>query len=318
MARAARLAGRLCGRGWRGQPGSARRGVFIVGDPKQSIYRFRRAEPRVFEKAREFVVEALGGDALACDHTRRNAPELLAPLNVVFSQAEAAGEFSGFRAHTTELPSTMDAGMFMLPRVSRPPRAARVAASTVWRDSLTTPRHEPDEILREREAALVARAAHGLVASGELRAGEIFILSRKRESLRLVGDALRHVNLPYASVEDTPLMEAPEARDLVAMLDALASPSHRLSLAHALRSPLFGATDDDLIALALRAPDGELVGRVDARRLSVQSAHAARTSLAAAMARSGNATSAARSAGSHRSRGRSSRTCRGDRPAGAA
>jgi len=240
-----------------GASGQRAPGVFIVGDPKQSIYRFRRAEPRVFEAAREFVVDALGGDVLACDHTRRNAPELLTALNAVFSQAEVLDEFSGFRAHTTELASTPGAGVFTLPRVPRPPRTARAAASAVWRDSLTTPRHEPEEVLREQEAALVAHAVHGLVADRAMRPGDIFVLSRKRESLRLVAQALRHVDVPYAAAEDAPLMDAPEARDLVALLDALVSPAHRLSLAQALRSPLFGASDADLIDLARRAPTGD-------------------------------------------------------------
>lgn len=251
----------LAGYGGAGGGASGQRapGVFIVGDPKQSIYRFRRAEPRVFDAARRFVVEALGGDVLACDHTRRNAPEVLAPLNEVFLQAQDSGEFSGFRLHTTELGETPGAGVFVLPRVPRPPRAARQAAQAEmpWRDSLTTPRLEPEEVLREREAALVAQAIHALVAGGGLRPAEIFVLSRKRESLRLVAQALRRVDVPYAAVEDTLLMDAPEARDIVALLDALVSTTHRLSLAQALRCPLFGASDADLVALAERAGDGD-------------------------------------------------------------
>ncbi|MES2992842.1 MAG: UvrD-helicase domain-containing protein [Pseudomonadota bacterium] len=228
--------------------------VFIVGDPKQSIYRFRRAEPRVFEAARAFVVEALGGSMLACDHTRRNRPEVLAVLNEVFVQAQRAGEFDGFRAHTTELPPDARAGVALLPRVPRPPRARRADAAdappAAWRDTLTVPRHEPEEVLREQEAALVAEAIAALVADEGMAPGDIFVLSRKRESLRFVAQALRARRVPYAAVEETALMDAPEARDLVALLDALASPRHRLSLAQALRSPLFGATDADLIALA--------------------------------------------------------------------
>ena len=240
-----------------GASGQRAPGVFIVGDPKQSIYRFRRAEPRVFAAASQFVVEALGGVMLACDHTRRNAPEVLKVLNAVFDVATRAGDFSGFRDHTTELATTPGAAVFTLPRVMRPARAAKAAAATEWRDSLTVPRHEPDELLREQEAALVARAVHTLVVNQQVRPADIFVLSRKRQSLRLVADALRALHVPHAAAEDFELMSAPEAQDLVALLDCLVAPQHRLSLAQALRSPIFGASDDDLVALAQQAAGGD-------------------------------------------------------------
>ena len=251
-----------------GASGQRPPGVFIVGDPKQSIYRFRRAEPRVFEAARGFVVQALGGTLLECDHTRRNAPEVIAALNAVFAQASAAGEFGGFRAHTTEIAAVPGAGVFSIGRVLRPPKALRSDAPAVWRDTLTTPRTEVEEVLREREAAVVATAVQALLAghggtgamlaggpevTPAMRPGEVIVLCRKRESLRLVAHALQRLQIPCAAVEDHALMDGPEARDLVAVLDALVSPRHRLALAQALRSPLFGATDDDLIALATLA-----------------------------------------------------------------
>ncbi len=241
-----------------GASGQRPPGVFIVGDPKQSIYRFRRAEPKVFAAARDFVVGQLGGVLLACDHTRRNAPELLAGINTVFSEASLTGEFTGFRHHTTELESAVGAGIEMLPRVMRPQKTPLAAApERIWRDSLTTPRHAPEEVLREQEAARVALAVEAAITTQGIAPAEIFVLSRKRQSLRLAAQALRQRHLPYAAVEDDALMAAPEARDLVAVLDALASPQHRLALAQALRSPLFAASDDDLIALAERAVAGD-------------------------------------------------------------
>jgi ATP-dependent helicase/nuclease subunit A len=238
-----------------GTSGQRPPGVFIVGDPKQSIYRFRRAEPRVFAAAREFVTTGLGGNWLACDHTRRNAPEVLHAVNEVFVQAQALGQYDGFRAHTTEVGPSGGPGVLALDPVLRPPRAEResVAAEPVWRDSLRVPRHEPEALLRAEEARRVAAGVQALVQGQGVRPGEVFVLCRKRASLRLVAEALQAVHLPYVAPEDHALMDAAEVRDLVALLDVLASPGHRLSLAHALRSPVFGASDEDLVWLARAA-----------------------------------------------------------------
>jgi len=129
-----------------GASGQQALSVFIVGDPKQSIYRFRRAEPRVFAAASDFVATALNGRRLACDHTRRNAPSVLAALNTVFSQAQDAGAYEGFRHHTTEVSAPGD-GLWALPRDPKPPAASRSAKDTAlhWRDSLTEPRSTEQE-----------------------------------------------------------------------------------------------------------------------------------------------------------------------------
>ena len=223
--------------------------VFIVGDPKQSLYRFRGAEPRVFTEATRFVVEGLGGQVLACDHTRRNAPALIEALNSVFAAAQEEGLYAGFRAHTTEVATAHGDAVRALERVERGPRSqGGGAAAPVWRDTLLEARELPETLLREQEAGFVARGVAALLS--EPMPGRIHVLARKRESLRFAADALQAAHIAHGRVEETPLMETAEAQDLVAVLDVLASPQHGLSLARALKSPLFGASDDDLMAIA--------------------------------------------------------------------
>ncbi len=240
-----------------GASGQRPPGVFIVGDPKQSIYRFRRAEPRVFEAAARFVREGLAGSVLACDHTRRNAPPVIEAINGVFGAAGAL--FPGFRRHTTEVGAVAASEVSTLPRIDRPPRPPSRrgddATPLVWRDSLTTPRLVVDEVLREREAEAVAEAVMAEIATGS-RADEIYVLCRKRQSLRLVARALERRHVGHSAVEDAMLSETAEAQDLIALLDVLVSTGHDLSLARALRSPLFGASDLDLLALHAGAVQG--------------------------------------------------------------
>jgi ATP-dependent helicase/nuclease subunit A len=228
--------------------------VFIVGDPKQSIYRFRRAEPQVFRAAKAFVVQGLGGDLLSCDHTRRNAPAIMGVVNAVMLQAQGEGAFEGFREHSTESQAT---GMVLsLPRVERDAGDAgeATASEAVWRDSLTVPRHEVEDTRKTLECRQAARwLAQQLAQPGStLQPQHVMVLARKRERLSLMQQELAQLHIPAQQPEKNELGDAPEVQDLVALLDVLVSPQHDLSLARALKSPLFSVSDDDLVALVLQ------------------------------------------------------------------
>ena len=224
--------------------------VFIVGDPKQSIYRFRGADPRVFGAAQRFIAEGLGGDLLACDHTRRNAPAVLDAVNAVMGAAQAAGTFDGYREHSTESGDARGL-VAALPLIARPEKKdADPDAPDLWRDSLNTPRVEPEEHLRTLEARQAARWIAAQVAGGvPLR--QIMVLSRKRQPLGELQTELRALGITCEQPEAQILSELPVVQDVLALVDALVSPGHDLSLARALKSPLFGLSDDDLTRIAL-------------------------------------------------------------------
>lgn len=225
--------------------------VFLVGDPKQSIYRFRRAEPQVFKAAQSFVVQGLAGALLSCDHTRRCAPAVVDALNSAMLAAVQAGEYSSdFRQHTTE--SREPGEVVALPQVLRSARErdGGTGGEATWRDSLTTPR----VLLEDTMSALEARQAADWIAaeigSGRLSPDGLMVLARRRERLAWMFEALRERGIASEQPEKLDLCESPAVQDVVALLDALVSTRHDLSLARALKSPLFGWSDDALAWMA--------------------------------------------------------------------
>ena len=232
--------------------------VFIVGDPKQSIYRFRRAEPQVFIAAQAFVRHGLAGDLLSCDHTRRNATGVIAAVNHVMGAAQAQNETSGFRDHTTE--STEPGALLCLPAILAADAPGGAGSDPLaWRDSLTEPRHEAEETRRMRESTQAAAWVATQIAAGT-PPHEVLVLARKRDRLAAMQEALRALHLPCVQPEKADLFDAPEVQDMVALLDALVSTAHDLSLARALKCPLFGLGDDVLVAIAAARRQPEYVG----------------------------------------------------------
>lgn len=229
--------------------------VFLVGDPKQSIYRFRRAEPQVFRAAQAFVVNGLGGALLACDHTRRCALGVVDAVNAVMERAVTDGDYgeavgAAFRNHTT---ASAEAGAVLaLPEVPRSARVRDDADTGAWRDSLTQPRHLPEDAMSQLEARQAADWLTAEIAAGRLAPQDVMVLARKRERLGWMHEALRERGIASDEPEKTELGDAPAVQDVIALIDALVSPGHDLSLARALRSPIGGWGDDELARLAQR------------------------------------------------------------------
>jgi ATP-dependent helicase/nuclease subunit A len=256
--------------------------VFIVGDPKQSIYRFRRAEPKVFLSAQTFVTAVLGGHLLSCDHTRRNAQSIVDAVNRVFEPAEGSAGMQDFRTHTTQ--SEEEGEIIVLPMIERSENANKALAHPddpafwPWRDSLA-PQEETTELrLLERQcrmaAARLLAVRHRLELHRQPGAPAIgcMVLARKRDRLRTMYQVLQSMGVAADMPEKDTLQDHSAVQDVIALVSVLLSRYDDLSLARALKSPIFAATDLDLITLSdwrdAHAPEDSLLDALLAMRLA--------------------------------------------------
>ena len=239
----------------------SRPGVFVVGDPKQSIYRFRRAEARLFALAQEHLAAHFGALRLAQNESRRCAPAVIEAVNRVFSGLPGYEGFVTHRAHDPALPGRVE----VLPLV-KGGKVDDAGGDGELRDPLVAPLAQAEDQRRVEEAALVAqrlgamigvwRIADGRGGTRPLACGDVMLLTRRRTHLAVYERALREAGIPFVTSRQGGLLDTLEAMDLAALLEFLSAPFDDLKLAHALRSPLFSATDGDLLALAGRGEDG--------------------------------------------------------------
>ncbi len=232
--------------------------VFVVGDPKQSIYRFRRADARLFGEVRKFLQQEFAAHYLTQNETRRNSPAVLEAVNGVFaSLPDGLVDFEEHITHHKDLPGYVE--VLPLAVVQKTETEAIPDGQLTLRNPLTTPRAEEQSGAREIEAEQFAAHIANIVASwsvqddGKLRRAEyrdIMVLVRKRLHLRVYEHALRARHIPFLTSRRGGLLDTLEAEDIQALLTFLITPFADLELAQALRSPLFACSNEDLMQLA--------------------------------------------------------------------
>jgi ATP-dependent helicase/nuclease subunit A len=232
--------------------------IFLVGDPKQSIYRFRRADARLFRVARDYLKEHFSAIELRNNDTRRCAPAVLAAVNAVFEEHPQG--FVDFARHTAQhvrLPGYVMVMPLAVIESNRQPQVAGTALAL--RDPLTMPRFENQEGSRHKEAADFATMLQAIVREWvvvekeqERRAGygDIMVLVRGRTHLAVYEAALRACHIPFISSRRGGLLDSLEAEDVQALLKFLITPFDDLALAQVLRTPIFSCNDDDLMLIA--------------------------------------------------------------------
>jgi ATP-dependent exoDNAse (exonuclease V) beta subunit len=215
--------------------------LFVVGDPKQSIYRFRRADIAAFLRARS----AFGASPRRLTRNFRTAAPVIEVVNAIFhelivAEPESQPEYvalEAVRAGTRVGPAVTLLGTEPDPEAKladelRAREADDVAAVVVraLREGWSVSRRDPDGTEREEPCRL----------------GDLCILLPARTSLGHLEDALDAAGIPYRAETSSLVYSTREIRDLLVVLQAVDDPTDELALVSALRSPIFGCGDDDL------------------------------------------------------------------------
>ncbi len=216
--------------------------LFIVGDPKQSIYRFRRADVGVFITMAQKIVGA-GGKDVALVENYRSTSDILAFANTLFSSV-----MDGAGAHP--LPPHADT-RHRLQYGDQDHLQPRNRASERGRLIMVV---AEDGKSAELGRALEAKAFAALIeelhrAAAVTSYHDVAILLKTHSFGRLYEDALREREIPYYRVKGGGYFQRQEVSDLTAFLSFLVDPGDDLALAQVLTSPLAGLHFADLYRL---------------------------------------------------------------------
>ena len=202
--------------------------LFVVGDPKQSIYRFRRADIDIYNEVRAKLADT--GEVLPLTTNFRSVPALCQWANDVFRQ-----QFP--RNPTAQSPkfAPLDAN-----------RSSRKSGNGVF--TLMVPLTIDEWEVAKTEGEKIARFIRGEVDAQQRKWGDFLILTRKKKNLEQYASALEALEIPVEVNGAGAFGDSREVRQLALLLNALADPQDAVSLVGVLRGPFCGLSDQDLFA----------------------------------------------------------------------
>ncbi|HQR84934.1 MAG TPA: UvrD-helicase domain-containing protein [Polynucleobacter sp.] len=259
-----------------GQDGS-RPSVFIVGDPKQSIYRFRRADPRLFTSAKQFLESTMQAQYLEKNTTRRNADAINDAVNDIFlTDAVPSGyvfskQDTDWKAPLEGIADQEFAAMgeaMLLPLIERAEQDQTERTGSALDNPIEDSALTVGVQQRYWEGQQVSRLIHHVLSTRQVidkkdgkeywrpaRASDFILLVKRRAYLPQFERALREAGLAYDSSRIGGLLNTLEIDDLIALLTVLVSPRHDLPLAQVLRSPIFSFTEQQMQLLSSHVGD---------------------------------------------------------------
>jgi ATP-dependent exoDNAse (exonuclease V) beta subunit len=244
-------------------PDHSGRTCFVVGDPMQSIYFFRNAEPELFLRVRDLGLEIPGAPPLQFDFVQltanfRTAPPVVADLNGKFKRIFAEEDGSGIifapsgphREKPSPINPSLSLHLDFVPHVA-PFKTVSPTARVNRRQA------EQNQI--EQIVSIIQNHAHRILQVRDTLKEKnekyrIAVLARVKKSLIPIAETLRKANISFRAIELEGLADRPEILDALALARALLNQQDRVAWLGVLRAPWCGLSLADLAIIA-EVPD---------------------------------------------------------------